>query len=101
MPLRRWMTTHGLPSWYSWVVVVLMPIMASIAVLTIALRVNERSIDRERTAREQAQQQTDEALCSVFAPIDDGYKNTAPPATEAGREFAKNIAAARRKVCHT
>lgn len=94
-PLRGWMTTHGLPAWYSWVVVVLLPVMASMAVLVISLRVNERSIARERAAREA----TDQALCSVFAPIDDGYRKTPPPGPS-GKEFARNVAAARIKVCH-
>jgi type II secretory pathway pseudopilin PulG len=94
------MTTRGLPAWYSWVVVVLLPIMASVGTLVISLRINTQSLERERVAREQAQQQTDAALCAVFAPIDDGYRAT-PPATDSGKAFAKNLAAARRKVCHT
>lgn len=99
MPLTRFMTSRGMPSWYSWLVVVMLPVMAAVTVLIIALRVNERSIERERTAREQAQEQTDEALCSVFAPIDDGYKQT-PPATAAGKVFAVRIAQVRKQVCH-
>lgn len=95
MPLRRFMTEHGLPSWYSWLVVVMLPIMASVLVLVVSLRVNERSIERERLAREQ----TDAALCAVFAPIDDGYRK-APPPSASGKEFAKNVASARVKVCH-
>lgn len=89
------MTARGLPSWYSWVVVVMLPIMAAAGVLVISLKVNERSIDRERLAREQ----TDRALCAVFAPLDDGYRK-APPASEGGKEFAKNLAVARARVCH-
>lgn len=99
MPLRRYMTEHGLPSWYSWLVVVLLPILTAMGVLVVALRVNERSIDRERAAREQAQRQTDAALCSVFAPLDDSYSAT-PPATAAGKAFAVKVAAVRRQVCH-
>jgi len=94
-PLRSWMTTRGLPAWYSWVVVVMLPVMASMAVLVVSLRVNERSIERERAAREA----TDQALCSVFAPLDDQYKATPPP-TKSGKVFAANIAEARRRTCH-
>jgi hypothetical protein len=89
------MTDHSLPSWYSWVVVVLLPIMASIAVLVVSLRVNERSIQREREAR----LATDRVLCAVFAPLDDSYKIKPPPST-AGKTFAAGIAEARRQACH-
>lgn len=89
------MTARGLPAWYSWIVVVLLPVLSATAVLIVSLRVNERSIERERAAREA----TDRALCSVFAPLDDGYKVT-PPATASGKQFAANLAAARKKVCH-
>ena len=89
------MTTHGLPAWYSWLVVVLLPVMASVAVLVISLRINERSIERERAARVA----TDRALCSVFSPLDDGYR-AAPPSTTSGKVFAANLAEATRRVCH-
>lgn len=89
------MTTRGLPAWYSWVVVVLLPIMASVLVLIVSLHVNQRSIERERLAREQ----TDAALCAVFAPIDDGYRQSPPPSAS-GKVFAANVALARVRVCH-
>lgn len=89
------MTTRGLPAWYSWVVVVMLPIMAAVAVLVISLRINERSIERERAAR----LATDNALCSIFTPLNDGYR-AAPPTTTSGKVFAANLAEATRKVCH-
>lgn len=93
-PLRRWMTEHGRPSWYSWIVVVMVPIMASIAVLVISLRINERttqeSIQREREARRASEQ----AFCGIIVLLDDSYRRS-PPVTQTGRELAGAIARAR------
>lgn len=97
MPLRRWMTARRLPSWYSWVVVVLLPIMASMAVLVISLRVNDRSIERERAARlasEQASAASQRALCDIYVALDDAYASAAPT-SPAGKRLAAAIAAAR------
>jgi len=96
-PLRSWMTAHRMPAWYSWVVVVVVPVMVSMAVLVISLRVNQRSIDRERAARiasEQAQQASQRALCDIYVVLDDAYE-TAKPTSPAGRKLAEAIAAAR------
>lgn len=81
------MTAHSLPSWYSWVVVVLVPIMASVGVLVISLRVNQQSIERERAARQASEQ----ALCRVFVVLDDAYARAAPT-TPAGKELAGAVA---------
>lgn len=89
-PLRRWMTEHGRPSWYSWIVVVLVPIMASVAVLVISLRVNEQSIQREREARRASEQ----AFCGIVTLLDDSWRRT-PPSTQAGRDLATAVRGAR------
>lgn len=89
-PLRRWMTEHRLPSWYSWVVVVLVPVMASTAVLIVSLRTNQRSIERERAAREQSQV----AFCNIVILLDDSYHQT-PPKLDSGKKLAKAISTAR------
>lgn len=94
MPLRRWMTSHRLPAWYSWVVVVLVPVMAAVGVLVISLRVNQRSIERERAARvasEQARLASEQALCRVFIVLDDAYAAAAPQ-TPAGKKLAEAVA---------
>jgi len=91
MPLRRWMREHGRPGWYSWVVVVMLPIMAAIAVLIISLRVNERSIDRERSARLASQ----EAFCAIIVLIDDSYHEQRPPPGTASARLALAISNAR------
>lgn len=94
MPLRNWMTAHRMPAWYSWLVVVLVPVMASVGVLVVSLTVNQRSIERERSARlasEQARIASEQALCRVFVILDDAYSKTAP-ATESGKQLAAAIA---------
>jgi hypothetical protein len=84
------MTEHGRPSWYSWVVVVMVPILASIAVLVISLRINEQSIARETEARRQSEQ----AFCGIIIVLDDANRKGSPT-TEYGRELARRITAAR------
>lgn len=93
-PLRGWMTAHRLPAWYSWVVVVMLPIMASVGVLIISLRVNQQSIERERAARQASEQ----ALCQVFVVLDDAYSRAAPT-TPAGKQLAAAVASVRAVNC--
>lgn len=82
-----WVGPDGRPSWYSWVAVVLVPLLASTAVLIVSLRVNQRSIEREQMARHASEQ----ATCEVWVLLDDLYRKT-PPATESGRALARVVA---------
>lgn len=96
-PLRKWMTAHGRPEWYSWVVVVVVPLLASMGVLVVSLRVNQQAIERERSARVAAERQVEAsrlALCEIYVILDDAYQRTAPT-TEAGRDIAEAVARAR------
>lgn len=90
MPLRRWMHEHDHPGWYSWVVVVMAPILASMAVLNISLKVNERSIERERSAREASTR----AFCSIIILLDDSWHDTPPP-SQSGKALALAVSNAR------
>ena len=92
------MTAHRLPAWYSWVVVVLVPIMASVGMLVISLHLNQQSIEREREARlalESAVRASERALCEVFIVIDDAYARAAPT-SPAGRQLAAAVANVRK-----
>lgn len=89
-PLRRWMLRHGWPGWWAWVAVVLIPLMASMGVLVVSLRVNERSIQRERAARLASER----AFCGIIVLLDDQWHQV-PPTTVSGRRLASAIAAAR------
>jgi hypothetical protein len=84
------MTEHGRPSWYSWIVVVLVPVMASTAVLVVSLKINERSIERERAQREAGER----AFCGIVVLLDDSYRRS-PPSTPAGKDLARAVAEAR------
>lgn len=88
------MTTHRLPSWYAWVVVVMLPVMVSMGVLVVSLRVNARSVERERAARVASQQ----TFCQVFILLNDFYRSAAPP-TAAGRQIAQAIAVTVARNC--
>ena len=89
-PLRQWMTERGRPSWYSWVVVVAVPLISSIAVLIIALEINQRSIDREQQAR----RASEKAFCGIVVLLDESYQRQ-PPSTPAGKELARAVKSAR------
>lgn len=83
-----------LRGWRPLIVIVLLPIMASIGVLVVTLRVSERTtqqaIARERSARLASEQ----VLCQVFVVLDDVYAETAPT-TPAGQRLAAAVAAVR------
>jgi hypothetical protein len=88
------MRAHGRPGWYSWLVVVLVPILASMAVLVTTLKVNERTV-RESVAREsEARRASERAFCGIVTLLDDSYRRT-PPSTQAGRELAMAVRNAR------
>lgn len=96
-PLRRWFIGHGMPGWYSWVVVVGLTVVSNVLVLMITLKSADRRVDAERAAREQAQmdaiaaQETARrATCRVVVAQDEAYSDPAtPPVTPAGRAAAK------------
>lgn len=75
------MTAHGRPGWYSWIVVVLVPIMASVGVLIVSLTVNQRSIARETAARVS----TERAMCAMLELFTTGPPPVAGPAGDRGR----------------
>lgn len=88
------MEEHGRPGWYAWVVVVLIPVLVSMGVLVVSLRVSQRTVGQERNARLAAQQ----AYCAILVLIDDSYRQSKPvPGTPS---FALASAVARaRKLC--
>lgn len=80
---RRW----SLP-WYALVAVVVVPLLGCVGVLILSLRINERSVDRERVARQASEQ----ALCQVWVVLDDAYSSgPTVPTTPLGRQLAAAI----------
>lgn len=56
MPLRKWMTEHGHPGWYSWLVVILGCVVSMIVSVGISVRMNNAAIQREHQAQALAAQ---------------------------------------------
>ncbi len=93
MPLRRWFSEHGRPSWYSWVVVIGTSLVSSMLALLVALQMNARSEARERQARVDS----DRKWCSIVVTLDEGYRK-APPSTPTGQSLAKAVDELRRDL---
>jgi hypothetical protein len=93
-PLRGWMQAHGRPAWWSWLVVVLVPLLASVGVLVITLRVNERTVETTVAREREARRAAELAFCGIIVLLDDTYKRT-PPETPAGKGLAKAVRDAR------
>jgi hypothetical protein len=90
MPLRRWFTGHGMPGWYSWLVVVGLTVTSMGLALAVNITLTNRAISAERSARlsnEQQSEQARRATCLVVIAQDDAFTNP-PPATPAGRKAA-------------
>lgn len=83
MPLRRWFAGHGLPSWYSWVVVVLLSITTSAVSLIISIN----TIHRNQEAQRQQSQQGRAMTCQLVIAQDDAFTDPAP-VTAAGKKAA-------------
>lgn len=94
MPLRKWMTEHGHPGWYSWLVVISAPFFFSLLAITVSVTLNNRALQRER-AQEQAAAElrtrqaeiARSASCLVILTMVEVYGNPVP-VTETGRKAA-------------
>lgn len=90
-PLRRWMTEHGHPGWYSWVVVLGGNMATLLLTVVVVLTVNQRSIDRERAARLASER----ALCAVVDIYVRAARETPPPTNAYGKEIVESMRALR------
>lgn len=86
-PLRRWMTEHGHPGWYSWVVVLGGNLATLALTVVVVLTVNARSIERERAARLASER----ALCAVVDIYVRAAQEAPPPTTAYGREIVERM----------
>jgi predicted PurR-regulated permease PerM len=95
-PLRRWMSQHGLPTWYSWVVLMVTVLSCLGLSVMVSLTAAQRSVESERRARLAAQQESERnqragwaAACQLIVAQDDAFSDpAAQPVTEAGRKSA-------------
>lgn len=74
---------------YQLIMVILVPLFASVGMLIVALERNQSSIDRERRSRVASEQ----ALCQIYGLLDASYRRS-PPTTPAGKSLATAVAAA-------
>jgi hypothetical protein len=79
VPLQKWMTEHGHPGWYSWLVVIGGCLVSMVVGSTISIAVNDRALERERAQREEARA----ATCLVIRQMENVY---ADPSTETGEK---------------
>lgn len=66
MPLRRWFTTHGMPAWWSWVVLVVFTAGNIGLTFTVTNRLSRRAIEADRTARAEAAEQSRGVVCGLI-----------------------------------
>lgn len=73
-------------------------VACTITVLIVSLIVNQRAIERERSARIAAAQSAEAsrvALCGIYVLLDDAYRARPPAPKTTGAELAVAVAAAR------
>lgn len=95
-PLRRWMSQHGLPTWYSWVVLFGTVVSCLGLSVTVSLATAHRSVEAERRARLATQQESQRnqraawsAACQLIVAQDNAFHDPASrPVTSAGRASA-------------
>ena len=87
MPLKRWFTAHGLPPWYSWLVVIGLTLASNLLTLFVVLNLSERGVQNERRAREAAAEEATAAaersrrgLCTVIKTQEEALAGASTPA---------------------
>lgn len=91
-PLQKWMTEHGHPGWYSWLVVLGGAFTSMLVAVGISVSLNNRALARDR-AQDQAvaeakaieQERALLASCLVIRRMQAVYSD---PETETGRDAA-------------
>lgn len=86
MPLKRWFTTHGLPAWYSWLMVVGLTVVSNLLTLLVVLNLADNAIQNERIARETAATEAQAAgersrrgLCLVIESQEEVFSDAVTP----------------------
>jgi len=82
MPLRKWFVQHGLPSWYSWLVVVGTNLLSSALVLVVCLTVTSRADRRTEEALAQmraGQEASRAAACTLVISQDEAFNGPGAP----------------------
>ena len=88
MPLREWMSEHGRPGWYSWLVVIAGSLVSMIVSVSVSVQMNERALERDRQQRTERQVEGLRVACEVIIRMRDAYAGQ-ENLTQAGRDVSK------------
>jgi hypothetical protein len=93
MPLKRWMTAHGLPAWYSWLAVVGLTVLSNLLTLLVVLNLAGNAVENERAAREESAAQARasgeinrRAFCLVVMTQEEVFQESTTPVGVKARE---------------
>ncbi len=73
MPLRKWMSEHGHPGWYSWLVVIGGCLASMIVSVSISVQMNERALQRDGRQRAERQAEGRRVACQVIVRMRNAY----------------------------
>lgn len=96
MPLRKWMTLHGHPGWYSWLVVIGGCIVSMVVSVTISNRASQAALERDRQQRIEQQQRDAQqreagrqASCMLIETMSRAYSGRGDELSPVGKEVAQ------------
>jgi hypothetical protein len=78
-----------MPGWYSWVAVVLLTMTTAFGSVLICLRIAERAVEAERTARIAAAEEGRRQICQLAIAQDEAYSEPPGPSTETGKNASR------------
>lgn len=88
MPLRSWMTEHGHPGWYSWLVVVAGCLVSMVVSVSVSVQMNERALQRDARQRAERQAEGRRVACQVIVRMRDAYAEQ-DSLSPAGKDVAR------------
>jgi hypothetical protein len=93
-PLQKWMSDHGHPGWYSWLVVIGGALVSMLISITVSVTLGKQQLERERQQEIQAAKQAAagreaarNATCLVIRTMAEVYGDP-EPTTATGRKAA-------------
>lgn len=96
MPLRKWMTIHGHPGWYSWLVVIGGCLVSMVVSVAISIRASDAALERDRMQREQSEHAEQvrraegrAASCSMIRRVNRAYASQRDELSPAGQDIAQ------------
>lgn len=87
MPLRKWMTEHGHPGWYSWFVIIGGCLTSMLIAVVISVQASNRAIAESEMRQRQADERGRATVCEFVNKIDGTYRDE-PPSLPSGKAQA-------------